>query len=243
MAEFPVDPQLAKILISSAEYNCSNEILTLVAMLSVANVFARPNESRRQADEAKQEFAHDDGDHLALINVFYAYKANGEDQKWCFENYLNARTLKSADSVREQLKRIMVRVKVPLNSTEFIEQDKGRQYYDAIRKALTSGFFMQVAYLEQSGLYLTLKDNQKVQLHPSTVLQSKPKWVIYNEFVLTSKNYIRTCTTIKPDWLFDMSKEYFDMEYFPGCEAKQELQRILLRLDAKKNKKDKIRKK
>jgi pre-mRNA-splicing factor ATP-dependent RNA helicase DHX15/PRP43 len=34
MAEFPLDPQLSKLLISSPEFECSNEILTIVSMLS-----------------------------------------------------------------------------------------------------------------------------------------------------------------------------------------------------------------
>lgn len=239
MAEFPVDPQLGKMLISSADYNCSNEILTLVAMLSVANCFVRPNESRRQADAAKAEFAHPDGDHLALINVFYAYKANHEDPKWCFANFLNQRTLKSADSVREQLKRIMTRLHVPLNTTEFIESNQGQAYYDAIRKALTSGFFMQVAYLQQNKKYDTLKDSQTVELHPSTLLEDKPQWVVYNEYVLTSKNYIRTCTGIKPEWLFEICPAYFELGHFPPNEAKKDLERVLLKISAGKKEKKK----
>jgi len=58
----------------------------------------------------------------------------------------------------------------------------------------------QVGHLERAGHYLTVKDNQVVQLHPSTVLDHKPEWVVYNEFVLTTKNYIRTVTDVKPDW-------------------------------------------
>ena len=42
-----------------------------------------------------------------------------------------------------------------------------------------------------------MKDNQVVQLHPSTCLDHKPDWVLYDEFVLTSKNYIRTVSDIK----------------------------------------------
>lgn len=61
--------------------------------------------------------------------------------------------------------------------------------------------FSQVAHLERTGHYLTVKDNQVVQLHPSTCLDHKPEWVLYNEFVLTTKNYIRTCTDVKPEWL------------------------------------------
>ena len=48
-------------------------------------------------------------------------------------------------------------------------------------------FFTQVAHLERTGHYLTVKDNQIVQLHPSTCLDHKPEWVLYNEFVLTTK--------------------------------------------------------
>ena len=54
--------------------------------------------------------------------------------------------------------------------------------------------------MERTGHYLTVKDNQVVQLHPSACLDHKPEWVIYNEFVLTTKNYIRTITDIKPEW-------------------------------------------
>jgi HrpA-like RNA helicase len=59
---------------------------------------------------------------------------------------------------------------------------------------------VQVAHAERSGHYMTVKDNQVVNLHPSTVLDHKPEWALYNEFVLTTKNYIRTVTDVKPEW-------------------------------------------
>ena len=74
MSEFPLDPQLAKMVISGSEFNCSNEILSITAMLSVPHVFLRPNEARKAADEAKMRFAHIDGDHITLLNVYHAYK-------------------------------------------------------------------------------------------------------------------------------------------------------------------------
>uniref|UniRef100_A0A8D9B4M7 RNA helicase n=1 Tax=Cacopsylla melanoneura TaxID=428564 RepID=A0A8D9B4M7_9HEMI len=69
MAEFPLDPQLAKLLIASCPHNCSNEILSITAMLSVPQCFTRPNEAKKQADDAKMRFAHIDGAHLTLLNV------------------------------------------------------------------------------------------------------------------------------------------------------------------------------
>jgi len=78
-------------------------------------------------------------------------------------------------------------------------------YFERIKKCLLSGFFMQTAHMERAGHYLTLKDEQVVLIHPSSSNDSKPQWLMYNDFVLTSKNYIRTVTEIKPEWLFEAS--------------------------------------
>ncbi|OXU27468.1 hypothetical protein TSAR_011206 [Trichomalopsis sarcophagae] len=229
MAEFPLDPQLAKMLIASCNHNCSNEILSITAMLSVPQCFVRPNEAKKAADEAKMRFAHIDGDHLTLLNVYHAFKQNQEDNQWCYDNFVNYRSLKSGDNVRQQLSRIMDRFQLKRTSTDFTSKD----YYINIRKALVNGFFMQVAHLERTGHYLTIKDNQIVQLHPSSCLDHKPDWVIYNEFVLTTKNYIRTVTDIKPDWLLRIAPQYYDLQNFPQCEAKRQLEVIQARLDSK----------
>ena len=49
---------------------------------------------------------------------------------------------------------------------------------------------------------------------------------MYNEFVLTSRNYVRTVTTIRPEWLFEMSNEYFDLTDFKNSESKRKLERV-----------------
>uniref|UniRef100_A0A8C4I5L1 ATP-dependent RNA helicase DHX15 n=1 Tax=Dicentrarchus labrax TaxID=13489 RepID=A0A8C4I5L1_DICLA len=229
MAEFPLDPQLAKMVIASCEFNCSNEVLSITAMLSVPQCFVRPTEARKVADESKMRFAHIDGDHMTLLNVYHAFKQNHESTQWCYDNFVNYRSLMSADNVRQQLSRIMDRFNLPRRSTEFSSRD----YYTNIRRALVTGFFMQIAHLERTGHYLTVKDNQVVQLHPSTVLDHKPEWVLYNEFVLTTKNYIRTCTDIKPEWLVKIAPQYYQMSNFPQCEAKRQLERIIAKLSSK----------
>lgn len=225
MSEFPLDPQLAKMLIAAAEYKCSNEILSIVAMLSVPQCFMRPKDAQKAADEAKAKFTHVDGDHLTLLNAYHAYKQAGEDAGWCRQNFINHRTMKSAEDVRKQLGRIMQRFEIPLISTDF----ESKEYYVNIRKALVAGFFMQVAHLERTGHYLTVKDNQAVSLHPSVALDHKPEWCLYNEFVLTSKNYIRTVTDVRGEWLVEVAPHYFDLSNFPDCEAKRVLERIIMK--------------
>ena len=56
-------------------------------------------------------------------------------------------------------------------------------------------------------------------------LDHKPEWCLYDEFVLTTKNFIRTVTEVKIDWLLELAPAYYDMSNFPECEAKRILSR------------------
>lgn len=225
MAEFPLDPQLSKMLLMSPKYKCSNEILSIVSLLSVPQLFIRPPDSKSQADKFHERFYHIDGDHLTMLNVYHAFKQNNEDPNWCYEHFLNFRSLKAADSVRQQLARIMSRLQLEMVSTDFDSKD----YYINIRRCLVEGFFMQVAHLERTGHYLTVKDNQVVSLHPSSCLDHKPEWCIYNEFVLTSKNYIRCVSDIRGNWLVEIASHYYDLDNFPDCQAKHAIELLYRR--------------
>ena len=230
MAELPLDPQLAKLLLASPEYKCSNEALSVVACMSVPQIFQRPRQKQREADDAKNQFAHRDGDHPTLLNAYHAYKHHHSDPAWCSENFLSSRSLASADSVRQQLQRIMERLNIPLVSTPFDDPD----YYVNLRKCILAGNFLQVAHLERGGSYLTVKDNQVVALHPSTVLDSKPPWVCYEEFVLTSRNFVRTCTAVECRWLCEIAPHYYDLQNFPKGEAKVALERCYRQIMAER---------
>ena len=75
-----------------------------------------------------------------------------------------------------------------------------------------------------------------MQLHPSTCLEHKPDWVVYNEFVLTTKNYIRTVTDVKPEWLVSIAPQYFDMSNFPEGDSKRVLSKVIQKLEAQEGK-------
>ncbi|KAL8992884.1 MAG: hypothetical protein Q9188_007474 [Gyalolechia gomerana] len=243
-SDFPLDPALAVMLISSPEFYCSNEMLSLTALLSVPQIFVRPASARKRADEMKALFAHPDGDHLTMLNVYHAFKspqAQGNPKQWCHDHFLSLRALQSADNVRMQLKRIMETREIELVSTPF--EDK--KYYENIRRALVAGFFMQVAMKDSTKTYVTVKDNQNVLLHPSTVLQQESEWLVYNEFVLTTKNYIRTVTTVKPEWLLvnfflffffsfrDIAPNYYDLASFTKGPVKSALERTVQKIRRK----------
>ncbi|XP_078041844.1 ATP-dependent RNA helicase pea [Augochlora pura] len=202
MAEFPLEPNLSKMLIMSVHLQCSDEILTIVSMLSVQNVFYRPKDKQALADQKKAKFNQPEGDHLTLLAVYNSWRNNKFSNAWCYENFVQIRTLKRAQDVRKQLLGIMDRHKLDVVSA-------GKNTV-RIQKAVCSGFFRNAAKKDPQEGYRTLVDSQVVYIHPSSALFNRqPEWVIYHELVQTTKEYMREVTTIDPKWLVEFAPAFF----------------------------------
>lgn len=221
MAEFPLDPMLTKMLVSSVDFECSNEILTLVAMLSVPYCYYRPRDKQTQADDKLKKFIHEDGDHLTLINVYNEFINSKENTEWCFKNFLSFRNLKSAVSIRSQLANIMVKCSLRIHYMP----SNNSLYSTMVRKSILAGYFTQVAHLQKSGNYMVVRDNQVVAIHPGSLFNAKPTFVIYHELVLTTKNFIRTACGVKPEWLLIEAGSYFNPSLVKNIETRKELEK------------------
>lgn len=69
--------------------------------------------------------------------------------------------------------------------------------------------FHPAARLQKHG-YRTVKNPMTVHLHPtSSLIEDMPRWVIYHELVLTSKEFMRTVTAIQPEWLVELAPHYY----------------------------------
>ena len=97
------------MLIESVELGCSEEILTIVAMLNVQNIFYRPKDKQAQADAKKAKFHQPEGDHLTVLTVYNGWKASKFSNPWCSENFIQPRQMRRAQDVRKQLLGIMER--------------------------------------------------------------------------------------------------------------------------------------
>ncbi|KAM0850874.1 hypothetical protein ACQ4PT_052768 [Festuca glaucescens] len=203
MAEFPQEPPLSKMLLASVDLGCSDEIVTIIAMIQTGNVFYRPREKQTQADRKRGNFFQPEGDHITLLTVYQAWKAKQFSGPWCVENFLQISSLRRAQDVRKQLLEIMDRYRLDVVSA-------GNDL-TKIRRAITAGFFFNTARKDpQGGGYRTLADNQQVYIHPSSALfHQQPQWVIYNEIVMTSKEYMREVTAISPAWLVELAPRFY----------------------------------
>ncbi|KAL8761189.1 MAG: hypothetical protein Q9184_002679 [Pyrenodesmia sp. 2 TL-2023] len=202
MADFPMDPALAKSLIFSVDMGCSDEMLSIVSMLSVQTVFYRPKEKQQQADQKKSKFHDAHGDHLTLLNVYNGWKQSKFSNPWCFENFIQARSMRRAQDVRQQLVNIMERYKHQVVSC-------GRNTVK-VRQALCSGFFRNAARKDPQEGYKTLIEGTPVYMHPSAALFGKPaEHVIFHTLVLTTKEYMHCTTAIEPKWLVEAAPTFF----------------------------------
>ncbi|XP_022914183.1 pre-mRNA-splicing factor ATP-dependent RNA helicase DHX16 [Onthophagus taurus] len=203
MAEFPVDPMMAKMILASEKYKCSEEIVTIAAMLSVNSaVFYRPKDKIIHADTARKNFNDLAGDHLSLLNVYNQWRDTDYSTQWCYENFIQYRSMRRARDVREQLVGLMQRVEIDMvsNATES----------ENIRKAITAGYFYHVARLSKGGGYKTVKHNQSVSIHPnSSLFEELPRWVLYHELVFTTKEFMRQVIEIQSKWLLEVAPHYY----------------------------------
>ncbi|GBE61399.1 pre-mRNA-splicing factor ATP-dependent RNA helicase [Babesia ovata] len=202
MAEFPMDPNMAKMLLTSIELGCSDEIITIVSMLSIQNIFYRPQDKQAQADRAKSRFTQAEGDHLTLLEVYNRWRQNKFSSLWCHENFIQSRALLRAQEVRKQLISIMdrynFRVKSCGNDTE------------KVAKSVCAGFFHHSARRDPQEGYRTILDQQNVFIHPSSALYNRsPEYVVYHELVMTTKEYMRDLTTVKAQWLLELAPSMF----------------------------------
>ncbi|KAF2253325.1 P-loop containing nucleoside triphosphate hydrolase protein [Trematosphaeria pertusa] len=207
MTAFPMDPSLAKLIITSVEYECSEEMLTIVSMLSVPSVFYRPKERQEESDAAREKFFVPESDHLTLLHVYTQWKVNGYSDGWCIRHFLHPKALRRAKEIRDQLHDIMKMQRMNLVSC-------GTDW-DIIRKCICSGYYHQAAKVKGIGEYINLRTSVTIQLHPTSALYGLgylPDYVVYHELILTSKEYMSCVTSVDPHWLADLGAVFYSIK-------------------------------
>lgn len=223
MSKFPLEPSFSRMLLASVDLKCSEEMLTLIAMLSIENIFYKPHEKDQQeeADKArakltaKAEVELDTditGDHFLLLYIFETWKKHKESVQWCQDYFIQPRHLHEAADIRRQLLDLMKQQRLEVLSSGRSKSIK----YERLAQAICSGLFMNTARRalhpsaikknpNQRWLYYVLKQNLTAHLHPQCALISsnkpQPEYVVYTEMVCTTRPFLRTVCGIKYEWV------------------------------------------
>ncbi|XP_061658731.1 ATP-dependent RNA helicase DHX33 [Syngnathoides biaculeatus] len=208
MSSFPLEPRYAKTILLSPDYSCSEEILSIVSILSVDTVLYNPPARREEILAVRKKFMSSEGDHMTLLSIYRAFKKVNGNKDWCRENFVNSRNMGLVKDVQGQLREICLKLNLKLESCG---ADTGK-----VRQCLAHGMFINAAELQPDGSYLALDTHQSVAIHPSSVLfQAKPAYVVFNELLHTSRCYMRDLCLVDADWLLNAAPEYFGRKLRP----------------------------
>ncbi|KAH8102820.1 P-loop containing nucleoside triphosphate hydrolase protein [Cristinia sonorae] len=204
VAECPVEVNLARMLFASKDYRCGEELLTIVCMTTVQDVFIIPDGAAgAMAELERRKFTAEEGDHLTLLNVYNAFVRYGRSSSWCKSHALSFRALSRAVAIRSQLLKYMQRFGLPVDSC----QGDARR----LRQCLISGYWRHGARWVADGTYRSIQGNTMLYVHPTSVLFTrKPKsgWVIFHEMEETKKTQIRIVTEVDSDWFLPYGHRY-----------------------------------
>uniref|UniRef100_A0A4W4HAK1 Putative pre-mRNA-splicing factor ATP-dependent RNA helicase DHX32 n=2 Tax=Electrophorus electricus TaxID=8005 RepID=A0A4W4HAK1_ELEEL len=235
MSEFPLDPQMAKALLASCQFDCVSEVLTIAAMLAAPSCFVEPPVGMvTEAMRCYMKLYHPEGDHFTLINIYNTFKSSQEKphftpEEWCQDYFLCCAALQTAEAIRAELTDIMKQLELPMSEPAFGTKANTLN----IKRALLAGFFMQIARdVDGSGSYFMLSTKHMAKLHPLSAYGAKtpqlspPEWLLFHEYTLCDSNCIRTATPIPPQLFIQMVPQYFFYN-LPSSESKEILQHIL----------------
>lgn len=218
MACLPLDPIYSKALILASEFNCLEEMLITVAMLSVESIFYTPRDKKEESRTTKKSFASPEGDHLTLVNVYRASneflekrsglskeKREKAFRKWCKENFIDSRSLRHARDIHSQIRRNVEQLGLRVASCG----DDVLQFC----RCLAASFFLNAALKQPEGSYRALANGEIVSIHPSSVFfKNKPECLIFNELVETNRKYIRNTTRIDYLWLTELAPQFYAVQ-------------------------------
>ncbi|XP_046811211.1 probable ATP-dependent RNA helicase DHX35 isoform X1 [Lucilia cuprina] len=207
MADAPFCPRLSKALFNSIEFQCSEEILTIVAMLQLESVFIIT--TNHMADSHKQvarrAFEAAEGDLITLLNVYTAFVENDKSKEFCRKYYLNYRNLMRAHKLRNYFASTLLnKYKMSLISCH--------GDVERILKCIASGYFMNVAYLHASGVYRGLRCKTDLYIDRDSAIYSlpQPKYLIYCNLYENTKTFMNNVTVIKEEWLSELAPHYYE---------------------------------
>ncbi|MCS6230330.1 ATP-dependent RNA helicase HrpA [Shewanella baltica] len=219
LAQIPVDPRLARMVVESQQLGCLNEVLVIAAGLSIQDPRERPMEKKQASDEAHRRFADPSSDFVSWINLWQHLKDQQKElsasqfRKKCRDEYLAYLRVREWQDLYTQLKQAVHDLKWRLNDTP--------ANYDSLHRALLSGLLSHVGFKDNNNEYLGAR-NRKFFVFPGSPLAKKgPKWIMAAELTETSRLFARCCAKIEPEWLEPLAAHLIKKSYVePHFEAK-----------------------
>ena len=212
LAQLPVDPRLAKMLISAVDFGSVYEVMIIVSALSIQDPRERPTEKQQASDEKHRRFADKKSDFLAFLNLWNYLQEQQKEltknqfRRQCQKDFLNYLRIREWQDIYQQIRLAVREMGLPINSE--------KAEYQQIHTALLSGLLSHIGLKEAEKQQYLGARNAHFAIFPNSVLFKKqPKWVMAAELVETSKLWGRMVAEIEPEWIEPLAEHLTKKSY------------------------------
>jgi ATP-dependent helicase HrpA len=225
LAQLPVDPRLARMVLEADKNGCVREVMVIAAALSIQDPRERPAEKQTQADQQHARFKDETSDFLAYLNLWRYVREQQKERgsssfrRMCKQEYLNFLRIREWQDIYTQLRTVAKQMGIHLN-----EDDAPA---DRIHVSLLAGLLSHIGMKDvkeskdakDSGARRERNEyvgarNAKFAIFPGSALFKKPpRFVMSAELVETSRLWARVNAKIEPEWVEPLAQHLLKRTY------------------------------
>lgn len=212
LAQLPVDPRLARMVLEAQKFGCVREVMIITAALSIQDPRERPSEKQQAADEKHRRFADKESDFLAFVNLWNYLQeqqkalSGNQFRRQCKTDYLNYLRVREWQDIYTQLRQVVRELGLPVNS----EPAPFRE----VHCALLTGLLSHIGQKDAEKQEFTGARNARFAIFPGSGLFKKPpKWTVVAELVETSRLWGRVAARIEPEWIEPLAQHLLKRSY------------------------------
>ena len=212
LAQLPVDPRLARMVLEAQKNGCMREVMIITSALSIQDPRERPMDKQQASDEKHRRFADKDSDFLAFVNLWDHLKVQQKElssaqfRKLCRSDYLNYLRVREWQDIYTQLRQVVKELGLPVNSEP--------AEYREVHCSLLTGLLSHIGQKDVDKQEYTGARNARFAVFPGSGLFKKPpKWVMVAELVETSRLWGRIAARIEPEWIEPLAQHLAKSSY------------------------------
>ncbi|WP_412540010.1 ATP-dependent RNA helicase HrpA [Longispora sp. K20-0274] len=221
LAQLPVDPRLARMVIEADKHGCVSEVMVIAAALSIQDPRERPAEHQQAATEKHSRFVDKSSDFASFLALWkYLMEqqkelSSNQFRKMCRTEFLNYLRVREWQDIYSQLRQVAKTLNLPLNTEPAAAQ--------GIHLALLSGLLSHIGLFDAAKREYLGARGAKFSIFPGSALfKTPPRWVMSAELVETSKLWGRINAKIEPEWVEPLAPHLVKRSYSePHWEKKQ----------------------
>ncbi|WP_433718740.1 ATP-dependent RNA helicase HrpA [Actinoplanes sp. CA-051413] len=201
LAQLPVDPRLARMVIEADKEDCLAEVMVITAALSIQDPRERPVDKQQQADEKHARFADKESDFFSYLNLWRYLReqqrelSGNQFRRLCRSEFLNYLRVREWQDIYSQLRQVVRTLGLTLTERDELA---GAQ---PVHTALLAGLLSHIGLKDTDKREYLGARGAKFAIFPGSALFKKqPRWVMSAELVETSRLWGRVNARIEPEW-------------------------------------------